>query len=68
MGTNRVESDVEIRHCNQTWHYDVRGEACNKNGHQVIYTSPEEGLLGVWMQIKKRKNRELLKGNPDTRS
>lgn len=67
VSTNRVESDVQIRHCDQAWHCDVGGEAGDQNGLQVIFgavaASPEEGLLGIWVQME---TGELLKGNPDT--
>lgn len=46
-----MESDVQIGHGDQTRHSDVRGEARDQNGLQVVSVgSPEEGLLGVWMQ------------------
>lgn len=29
VSTNRLEGDVQIRHCDQTRHYDVGREACD---------------------------------------
>lgn len=53
--THRVQSDVEIRHGDQTRHGDMGGETHDQNGLQVaaaaaLAASLEEGLLGVWMQ------------------
>ena len=53
-----MESDVRVRHCDQTRHYDVRGGASDKNGLQVTCVavaeaaSLEEGLRRVWMQTE----------------
>lgn len=69
VGANRGESDVQIRHRDQTWHHDVTGVAFDENSLHVVYAaagravSDEERLRGVWMQTE---NRELLKGNPDS--
>lgn len=69
-----MEGDVQIRHCDQTWHDDVGGEACDQKGFQVVFgalagaASPEEGLVGVWKHHNKQKiiNEQLLKDNLHT--
>lgn len=54
--TNRIESDVQVRHCDQTRHCDVHGKVRDKDGLQVISValaaSPEEGVLWVWRQME----------------
>ena len=55
-----MESDVQVRHRDQTRHRDVRVEAGDQDGLQVtclafdVAAPPEEGVLWVWMQIQKQ--------------
>lgn len=48
---NRGEGDIQIRHCDQAWHYYNRGVVCDENGHHSA--AVEEGLLWVWMQTER---------------
>lgn len=62
MGANRLKGDIQIRHCDQAWHYYIRGVALDENGLHAA--TVEEGLLWVWMQTE--RDRELLEVNPDS--
>lgn len=51
LGTNRFQGDIQIRHCDQAWHYYIRGMALDENGLHAA--AVEEGLLWVWMQTER---------------
>lgn len=55
MGANRFQGDIQIRHCDQAWHYYICGMALDENGLHAA--AVEEGLLWVWMQTE--RDREL---------